>query len=78
MRASPDSLLQLIRVTPCPALPAAQIVGVGEWAWRKGTRYGAVLVDLARHRLAALLPDRTTDATAAWGCAPVFRGQATD
>jgi transposase len=66
MPTSPDTLLGLIRAVPLanPGLP--RVVGVDEWAWRKGLRYGTTVVDLEQHRPLALLPERDADAVAAW------------
>jgi len=66
MRTSPDTLLNLIRATPLPAVGDVRLLGLDEWAWRKGRRFGTILVDLARHRVIALLPERSADSTAAW------------
>jgi transposase len=66
MSTSPDTLLRLIRSVPLAALEAPRIIGLDEWAWRKGVRYGTMIVDLERHRSAALLPDRDADHVAAW------------
>lgn len=33
---SPDTLLRCLRHTPIPALPASQVVGVDDWAYRRG------------------------------------------
>lgn len=35
------------------------VVGVDEWAWRKGQSYGTILVDLEKGVVADLLPDRS-------------------
>src|SRR5919201_6335963 len=63
---SPSTLLRLVRTAPVPQPPALQAVGVDEWAWRRGHRYGTILVNLADHRVVDLLPDRSTSTVAAW------------
>jgi len=66
MRTSPDTLLNLIRATPLPTVDDVRLLGLDEWAWRKGRRFGTILVDLGRHRVIALLPERSADSTVAW------------
>jgi transposase len=63
---SPSTLLRLVRWAPIPPTPALQAVGVDEWAWRRGHRYGTILVDLASHQVVDLLPDRSATTVAAW------------
>jgi transposase len=64
--ASAATLLRLIREAPIPPTPTLQAVGVDEWAWRRGHRYGTILVNLANHRVVDLLPDRSAASVAAW------------
>jgi transposase len=42
-----------------------RVVGIDDWAWRKGCQYGTVICDLERRRIVALLPDRASGASAA-------------
>jgi hypothetical protein len=35
---SPSTLVRLVRAAPVPHTPALQVVGVDEWAWRRGRR----------------------------------------
>jgi transposase len=37
-----------------------------EWAWRKGTTFGTVIVDLERRQVVELLSDRSAATTADW------------
>ena len=43
-----------------------RVVGIDDWAWRKGMTYGTVIVDLERRRVVDLLPDRSAASTAKW------------
>jgi len=66
MPTSGDTLLRLIRATPVATAAAPTIIGVDDWALRKRTRYGTIIVDLERRRPIDLLPDRNAEALAAW------------
>ncbi len=66
MPASPDTLLRLATSTTRAEPPAPRVLGVDEWAWRKGRRYGTILVDLERRTVVDLLPDRDAGSLAAW------------
>ena len=42
------------------------MLGVDEWAWRRGHRYGTILVDLEQRRVVDLLPDRNAETLVSW------------
>ncbi len=65
-QVSADTLLRLIRRLPLPKRPPPRLLGVDDWAWRKGTQYGTVLCDLERGHIIDILPDRERDTLVKW------------
>jgi transposase len=66
MPVSGDTLLRLVRASDTAISPPPRILGVDDWAWRRGQRYGTIICDLERRRVIDLLPDRTGETLASW------------
>ena len=63
---SRQTVLRRIRAyQPAPG-PAPQVIGMDDWAKRKGRTYGTIVVDLERGCPVELLDDRLADTVATW------------
>jgi len=66
MPTSADSLLRLVRRAPLAVRRTPRVLGVDDWALKRGRTYGTILVDLEARHVVDLLPDRTAPTLAAW------------
>lgn len=64
---SKDTLLRSVRRhASVGASTAPVIVGIDDWAWKRGQRYGSIVVDLERGCVVDLLADREAATIEAW------------
>jgi len=63
---SADTLLRLLRRRAAPTPSTVRVVGIDDFAWLKGQRYGTIICDLERRRTIDLLSDREGGTVATW------------
>ena len=61
-----DALLRRIKAAPLPEVGKVRVLGVDDFAFKKGSTYGTILVNLERHEVVDLLPERSQESLVAW------------
>src|SRR5438445_5593229 len=63
---SRTTLLRLVRALPELPVDTPRELGVDEFAFRRGRRYGTILIDARSHHVVDLLEDPSADALVKW------------
>jgi hypothetical protein len=66
IHVSPTTLLRRVMALPTAPPGPVSIPGIDDWSFRRGRKFGPILVDLQAHQVIELLPDRKTETAAAW------------
>ena len=60
------TIIRCVLQLPLPSEGEVAKVGIDEWAWKKGHRYGTILVNLEKRRIVQLLAERSVETSKAW------------
>jgi len=60
------AILRFMHALALPPIVDPQVIGIDDWAWKRGQRYGTIVVDLERKKPIALLPDRSQQTVTQW------------
>ncbi|WFU07385.1 ISL3 family transposase (plasmid) [Rhizobium sp. CB3171] len=63
---SNDTLLRVVRRRIADHNDELTVIGIDDFAFRRGQTYGTIVCDLARRRPVTLLPDRALDTSRTW------------
>jgi transposase len=66
VRTSADTLLRCARTQSQREERSVRVIGIDEWAYRKGHSYGTIIVDHEQNDVVALLPDRDALSVQRW------------
>jgi transposase len=66
LQTTSRTLLRVLHAQPVAEPESPRIIGLDDWAWKKRSRYGALVVDLEGRRPIALLEQRSVAVVAAW------------
>jgi len=63
---SASTILRLLNIPEQTEVETPRVLGIDDWAIRKGQVYGTIMVDLEKRKPIDLIPSRETDAVAKW------------
>lgn len=66
IKVSRSTLTRFAHQQPLPDINTLKIVGVDDWAFRKGVNYGTILVDMETSKPIDMLPTRDSEDLKAW------------